>query len=771
MIGSTLSHYRLLEQIGAGGMGVVFRAHDQHLDRDVAVKVLPTGVLADDEARHRFRREAHALSRLNHPHIATIHDFDTQDGVDFLVMELVAGTPLDERLKGGALPEAEVCALGAQIAEALEAAHEQRIVHRDLKPGNVVLTAKGQVKVLDFGLARLLRPVEGTDLTKSLTEADVTVGTIPYMAPEQLLGQKVDARADLYSLGVVLYELATGRSPYREKIPTALVYEIVHQPISAPRSIAPQLSPRLEAIIMNCLEKDPATRYASARALADDLRSGAPVARRRRPVPRAVVLPAMALAAALIVVVAFDVGGLRSRFTGAGRIGSLAVLPLQDLSGDSTQAYFADGMTDELINRLAQIGALRVTSRSSTMMFKGTRQTIPEIARRLKVDAVIEGSVRRAGDRVRIAVQLVLARTDKNLWGSNYERDVGDVFGLQSEIAQAIAAQVRVALTPQERTQLAASRRVDPAAHEEYLKGRYVLGEFTERGFRGGLEHFRRAIEIDAGFALAHAGVADAYSMLSTMVVAPEEAMPKSRAAAERALALDPDLPEALAARANVKAFYDWDWPAAEVDFRRAIALNPGNSMARFQYGSMLMCLGRFDEATRELARAHELDPLSQLITCAQLWPLFEGRRYDAAIALAHRIIREDSTAANAHHVLTQAYTEKGEFDQALAAIRRSRSMQDLEGFGATPYIHARQGRRAEALRELEAAHRAGESGYGLAQAYGALGMKDEAFAELEKEMQARRETVIYLKVDPQMDPLRSDARYDALLQRLGFAP
>ncbi len=761
MIGKALSHYRLLEQIGAGGMGVVYRAHDEHLDRDVAVKVLPTGVLADDDARQRFRREAHALSRLNHPHIATVHDFDTQDGVDFLVMELVTGTPLDERLKGGALPEAEVCALGAQIAEALEAAHEQGIVHRDLKPGNVMLTAKGQVKVLDFGLARLLRPAEGTDLTRSLTEADVTVGTIPYMAPEQLLERKVDARADLYSLGVVLYELATGRSPYREKIPTALVYEIVHQAVTPLRETMPQISPRLEAIILNCLEKDPATRYASARVLADDLRSGAPVARRRRPVPRAVVLPAMALAAALIVVVAFDLGGLRSSFTGTGRIESIAVMPLDNPSGDPEQAFFADGISEELSTHLAGIAALRVIAHSSVREYGKKHGSLADAARVLKVASILRGSVRRDANRVRISVQL---------WAESYERDLRDVFALQSEVAQAIADQIRVAVTPQERARLAASRKVDPAAHEEYLKGRFHWNRFQEEGFRRALDHFKRAIEIDPGFALAYVGLADAYSGLATIYMPTDEAMPRIAAAAAKALELDPELPEAYAARGYPKAFYQWQWRDAESDFKRAIALNPGNSVAHTEYGYMLVCLGRFDEAIARLARAHEIDPLSTLIASVQLWPLFEGRRYDEAIAAAQRLIREDSLAWNAHQVLAQAQAMKGQFDQAIATIQRAGMSLPQASFGGLAHIYALQGRRDDALREIDPVVRAGSYPYSIAMVYGALGMNDEAFAWLEKDMKARTETVVWLKVDPQMDPLRSDPRYDALLRRLGFA-
>jgi len=415
MIGRTLAHYRIDAPLGAGGMGVVYRARDLHLERDVALKVLPQGALADDDARKRIRREALALSRLNHPHIATVFDFDTQEGVDFLVMELVAGEALDERLKRGALSEAEAMELGAQIAEALAAAHGHQVVHRDLKPANIVVTPDGQAKVLDFGLAKVLRPAGGADLTKSLTEADVALGTVPYMAPEQLLGRKVDARADLYALGVVLYELATGRSPYQEKVPTALIYEIVNQPVRSPREVAPMISERLEAIILRCLAKEPEGRYPRARDLAADLRDAsrpvmgpAPVRPTSMTRRRTTFLHPAAIGVAIVALVALvvlaNVGGLREWLPGgtdAGSIRALAVLPLQNLSNDPEQEYFADGMTDEIITRLAQVAALRVISRTSAMQYKGTKKRLPQIARELRVDAVVEGSVMRAGGRAR----------------------------------------------------------------------------------------------------------------------------------------------------------------------------------------------------------------------------------------------------------------------------------------------------------------------------------------------------------------------------------
>jgi len=470
---------------------------------------------------------------------------------------------------------------------------------------------------------------------------------------------------------------------------------------------------------------------------------------------------------------AFDAGGLRSRLFSARSIRSLAVLPLENLSGDPSQEFFADGMTEELINRLAQVGALRVTSRSSVMVFKQAKLTIPEIARRLKVDAVIEGSVRRSGERVKITVELVQAAIDRNLWGNSYERSMDDVFALQSDVAQAVTREIRVNLTPGERKRVAASHRVEPLAHEEYLKGRYYGSQFTRDGFLKSLDHYRRAIEIDPAFALAHAGIADTYAGMSTTFMAPDTAIPRVAASAARALELDPELADAYADRGYVKAFYDWKWAEGEADIRRAIDLNPGIAWPHALYGYLLAVNGRNDESISEMAKAHEIDPLSGLISAMQLWPLYEGRRYEQAIAAAQAIIRDDSTAWDAHRVLSQAHLMRGEFAQAVAADRAvRRALGDTTR--QSPLLIsalASQGERQQALHELETLlHKGAESNYEMGLLYGQLGMNDEAFAWLERDMRARLESVIWLKVDPRADPLRSDPRFGVLLKRLGLA-
>ena len=426
-VGGTLGHYRVLERIGAGGMGVVFRAHDERLDRDVAIKLLPPGAVNDEPARKRFRKEALTVSKLNHPNIATIYDFDSQEGVDFLVMELIPGATLDEKLAAGPLSEKEILRLATQMVEGLAAAHAHGVVHRDLKPGNLRVTPDGRLKILDFGLAKLFLPASPTAATESLIQSQALSGTLPYMAPEQLLSEAVDGRTDIHAFGTVLYEMATGQRPFTETQSSRLTDSILHQIPVSPRAVNARVSPELERIIMKCLEKAPENRYQSARELEVDMRrlglsASLPTGRvgaksqasRRIPL----IVAAAVLIALVVLLSATNPSHWRDRLSNAARpehIESLAVLPLTNLSGDPAQDYFADGMTEELTTELAHIGALRVISRTSVMQYKSVRKPLPEIARELNVDAVLEGSVLRSGNRVRITAQLIQAAADKHL--------------------------------------------------------------------------------------------------------------------------------------------------------------------------------------------------------------------------------------------------------------------------------------------------------------------------------------------------------------------
>ena len=749
MIGSTLSHYRILERLGAGGMGVVYRARDERLERDVAVKVLPAGALADETQRRRFHREALALSRLNHPGVATVHDFDRADGADFIVMELVTGETLAERLKGGGLPFAEITDLGLQIAEALGAAHERGVLHRDLKPANVVVTGKGRAKVLDFGLAKLVQADVDTRATTLPTVGDAVAGTPAYMAPEQLLGHEVDAGSDLFALGVVLYEMATGRLPWRATLATALVNEILHGTPEAPSRLRPELPVHLEHIIMKALTRDPAGRYRSAADLATDLRAGATADTDPR------VRPATAPAG----------------------IASLAVLPLRNFSGDPEQDFFADGMTEALISRLAQIGSLRVISLTSVMAYKEARKPLPAIARELGVDAIVEGSVLRAGERVRVSAQLVEAAGDRHLWSNAYDRPLGDVLDLHSEVSRAIAEELRAHLTPNERVRLAGTRPVRPAAYEGYLRGRFFWNKRSPEGIARAIACFQESIDADPLYAPAWSGLADCHNMLGAFRWKhSRDAFPLAHAAAARALELDPDLAEGHTSLAFALQYYDWDWARADDAYRRAIALNPGYATAHQWYADFLTGLARMDEAFAEIGRAAELDPLSAVVGTSFGDTLYYARRHEEAIARYRRTLELDPGYRWAQLNIGRALQELGRHDEAirtLEAAHREAGLS-LEDSPAMAYARAAAGNRAgaEALlpRIIQGWREGRTSPYSVANIHVALGDRDQSIAWLERAREDRDRMMTSLRVHPRLDRIRDDPRFAELLARMDLA-
>jgi len=750
MIGRRLGRYEIIEMLGAGGMGVVYRARDMHLERDVALKVLPEGTLGDEPTRRRFRREALILARLSHANIGTIFDFDTQDGVDFLVMEYVEGQTLAERIAAGPLAESEVAVLGPQVAEALQAAHDLGVVHRDLKPGNVMVTPSGQVKVLDFGLARLRNPTSENAPTAALGGAatlsgpGILAGTLPYMAPEQLLGRPVDHRSDLFALGALLYEMTTGRPPFTETLPSALVNEIVSRAPRPPRQINPSLTSRVEEIIGKCLEKDPERRYASARDVAMDLRR-------------------------------LGRGAVDTR-GGAPRIESIAVLPLENLSRDPEQEYFADGMTEALISDLARIGALRVISRTSAMQYKGVRKPLPEIARELNVDAIVEGSVLRVEGRVRISAQLIEAATDRHLWAERYERDLCDVLALQSEVAQAIACGIQVQLTGAEKARLALGRRIHPEAHESYLKGRHFWNLRTTEGLERGIEYFNRAIELDPTYAPAYSGLADCYNILADRnQYPPAVAFPKAKAAALKAVELDERLAEAHTSLAYVFNHHEWDWAAAERAYRRAIELDRGYPTALQWYGHFLTTMKRFEEGTQHSLEAIKRDPLSRILYLSAGDTYYYSRRFELAVEMCRRAIDFDRNFYLARFDLGRALEQLGRYDEAIAEY-----MTGLAAAGAAPTESsalactlAFAGRTEEARAIL--ARLKGVSGqryippYQIASIHAALRETDHALDWLEKAYAARDRAMVFLQVNPRLDGLRSSQRFAALVRRMGF--
>jgi serine/threonine protein kinase/tetratricopeptide (TPR) repeat protein len=778
MIGQTFGHYRILAKIGAGGMGEVYRAHDQRLDRDVALKVLPTGTLSDKVARKHFRKEALTLSKLNHPNIATVYDFDSQVGVDFLAMEHVDGQTLAQVIAGRALPEKEVIRLGGQIAEALEEAHEHGVIHRDLKPANIMLTSKRLVKVLDFGLARLLHPRSEEARTEDQIETGVLAGTLPYMAPEQLRGEAADARTDIYAAGAVLYEMATGARPFPQTLPTVLVDDVFHKAPPPPGRLQPDLSPQLEAIILKCLDKEPDNRYQSAKELLVDLRrltrSAPSVVGPRKPhLPKQV----SKLAATLLIAVALGTSYFVSRrFWPPSAVPQrimLAVLPFENLSDDPKQEYFSDGLTEEMISQLGrwQPRRLGVIARTSAIHYKGSKKRIDEIGRELAVAYILEGSVRRDEGRVRITAELIHVADQTPLWSETYDRDAADVFAVQSEVAGRITQSLTLELVPSQQAPLLRPPTKDSAAHEAYLKGLYYLSNVTGENYERARTYFERAVQLDPNYAPAYAGLAEYY--WSTDVLHPQLAMPQAEQYALKSLQLDESLPEAHTALAGIRFFYNWDWSAAEKEFTRSLELNPSGAETHRLYSLYLASLGGADQAVREIRRAQQLDPLSLNINTTAGWVLNYIQQYDKAIEQCRNVLEIDPNYASAHDCLGEGYLAKEMFEQAVTEFQRAASGGELVRKVGLARAYGLMGKRNEARKLLDELTKASKQVYFPPYLFGvihvALGENEQGLSWLEEAYIHRDPYLVHLKKDPAFDPLRSDPRFQDLLHRIGF--
>ena len=612
MIGRIISHYKILSKLGEGGMGVVYKAEDTKLKRTVALKFLPAHV-DDDEAAQRFVNEAQAVSALDHPNICAIYEIDqTPEGQMFIVMPCYEGASLQAIVKQGPLDLGRAVEIASQVARGLAKAHEKGIIHRDVKPGNILVTSDGLSKIVDFGLAKLATQTR-------LTRAGTTVGTVMYMSPEQAQGEETDERSDIWSLGVVLYEMVTGKPPFTGDHEQAIIYSILNSPHDPVTRRSPTTPKALERILGRALAKKPADRYQRTNEFAADLdllkdtlqkEAKAQSALPRRPSPLRVGMGIVAIVAAVVLAAVLA----KTYFSKPQEkpITSIAVLPLRNLSADPGQDYFSDGMTEAIIKELSQIQALRVISMTSVMRYKNTQKTIPDIAHELGIDAVVEGSVLRADHDVRITAQLIAAHPEKHLWADDFTRSLENILALQSEVAQAIAREIKVAVTPQERARLAATRPVNPEAHEAYLKGNYFWGKMTPDDWYKSIEYFQEAIDKDSTYALAYAGIAKAYDVLACMnVLRPREAWPKVRAYAEKALSLDPDLAEGMLVIADVTFAFDWDIQRAEEYYKRVIELDPNLALAHYWYGYYLTGLGRLDEGISEMKHALRLDPLA----------------------------------------------------------------------------------------------------------------------------------------------------------------
>jgi eukaryotic-like serine/threonine-protein kinase len=772
LAGQRLGHFRLVSEIGAGGMGVVYRAHDEHLDREVAIKVLPADAFADEAARRRFRNEALALARLSSPHIAHVHDFAGDAGVDFLVMELVPGRSLAETLADGALPERDVLRLGGQLAAALEEAHGQGIVHRDLKPGNLMVTPRGELKVLDFGLAKLVREPAADGATRTATEIGAVAGTVPYMAPEQLRAEAVDARTDIWAAGAVLYELASGQRPFRGQAVASVTDAILNRAPEPLASARRGLSPGLEHIVAKCLEKDPERRYQSARELRVDLERlltptvpgiGAPGARGARWGRR------LAVGAVVLAVVA---GGLLAwrpwRTRGAeppagSPIASLAVLPLQNMTGDPGQEYFSDAMTEALITELAKVRAFKVISRTSVMRFKKSQAPLPEIARQLAVEGIIEGSVARSAGRVRVTAQLIRAASDVHLWADSFDRQEADVLALQSEVAQAIVASVRGAITPEEKGHVQQRRKVNPAAYDLVLQGVHLVNSGGDpAAFQRAIAVFERAVAIDPQSAEAHAGLASALESLAGFGFASYwDLEPRIRTEVDASLALDPNLAQALAAKSGL-LWAQKNPRGALAALRRAVDLDPGDSAALSGYAAMLGRLEAGPEVERLLRKAVDIDPLAQLPRCNYKDWLYGQRRFAEAEQQARTTLDLDPNWFWAWDQLWRIHVRDGRLAEAQQESRKAWGVAFGEAFKPPPGLSWDAYERW--LEEfLERQHRTWVSGF-LAANTARRGERSKALDYLEAAAR-ERDTFITVLDWPDFDPVREDPRFQKIVE------
>jgi eukaryotic-like serine/threonine-protein kinase len=781
LVGTRISHYRIIGTLGAGGMGTVYRANDERLDRDLALKVLLAESADDVTARARLVREARMASSLNHPHIAHVYEVGEDREHLFIAMELIEGRTLRAAIPTGGMPADDLLRHGLQIADALAYAHERGVIHRDLKSANIMLTPEGWVKVLDFGLAK--RIAEKSDAegapNPNLTATGIVLGTPNYLPPEVLRGGPADARSDVWALGVVLYEMAAGRLPFDGRSLGELSEAIVS---GAPSPLSGRVPVGIQAVIARCLAKDPGQRYhqgSEVRAAIEAL-LGASAQKRAGALPRLVWIPAAVIAAGVLVAaLAIGTGVVRNPLAkGAGHshIGSLAVLPLANLSGDPEQEYFADGMTEELITDLASIPSLKVTSRTSVMRFKSSKTALREIAASLGVDAIVEGSVLRAGDRVRITAQLIEASSDRHLWARSFERDFKEVLTLQSEVARDIAKEIEMHVSPRLSGRLASHRPVNPEAYELYLKGRFEWATLTDDRIRKGIEYFERALALDPGDARYSSGLADAYVVLTQVVgsIPPLEGMKKVKEYSRQALAADENSAEAHTSMAAALFFGDWNAIDAQQHLQRAIELNPSYSTAHLVYSVVLATAGRFDEAIEQDRLAIERDPFSLIIHWNASGNLFLARRYDEALAQADRALKADQGGTRIWlGGVVRIHEQRGDYEAALDLLEKHLSEEDG---GKAVVARMRQAYAAggppgywrAALDHTLAMAKGGRTDpVQLAFFYTHLGEYSRAIENLERAYREHNGDIPFINVTPSFDPLHRDPRFQALVRRI----
>ena len=836
MVGRRLGHYRVEREIGRGGMGEIYLAVDTRLGRPVALKLLPASFTRDADRVARFRREARAVSLLNHPNIVTIHEIGEADGLRFIVTEYVEGATLRQMLSRGRLTREQALDIAAQAASALMAAHEAGIIHRDIKPENVMVRADGYVKVLDFGLAKM---TEGMESSSNSSDADsptvitlsttpgLVMGTLTYMSPEQARGLKVDARTDVWSLGVVMYEMIAGEPPFEGETPSDCISLILQKEPPPLARYAPDVPAELERIVTKALRKDREERYQTIKDLALDLKSfrqradfEAEMKRSGEPVVSGGVATTTAPGNGQAINATADIQGERTAEASAAyptnsaeyivrgiqrhrlaalitlmvflsaaiglglylrawktqvAIDSIAVLPFVNQNNDPEMEYRSDGLTESIINSLTQLPNLRVIARSSVFRYKGREADPREVGRELNVQAVLIGRIVQHGETLDISAELVEAKSGVRLWGDRYEAGAGDLLRVERELADHISEQLRVHITGNAPQGASKQRTANSQAYQLYLKGMHSWHKRTADDTRMAVEYFKQAIEKDPDYALAYAALSESYALMALYANTPADvAYPLAREAALKALEKDGQLAEGHAALANVLSDYDWNQTGAEQSFARAIELNPNYATARHRYGLLLAQTGRFDEAVPQLKRARDLDPASPSIFSALGTILYFARRLDEAAAVLQEAVKAHPDSGGIHAHLGDVYRLQGRYTEALDEYRQAASLFGEVSASLTSRMavaYAASGNRTEALKLLEEARRSQEpdAPYAIATIYAALGDKEQALFWLDKSFENHDPSLRRLKVDPQFDLLHSEPRFAEMLRRVGI--